>query len=154
MYYCPAEEKKPSGVGASDVKFSSDCLIGRAEESNVLDKFIFLSMTEDEATRIAKHDSLIKELGISWFHRTSSMDPSKQKLYISQKMREVGRLLQVLRSTEAGHILSVEEMLTPEKFDKVEKGRHQLHTLNQMHKEMQCSQSSHTIQIDLSIMIT
>jgi len=116
LYSCPALEKKPSGLGSKDIKFSSDNLLGKVDSSNSLEKHVFPVMIHDDVTMVVKNDPMIRELGLSWFEKTSNMDPAKRNHYASQKMREVGRLLQCLRSLETG-LYAMEDFLTPDKFD-------------------------------------
>ena len=62
---------------------------------------VFNGMQDDAIRSIAKADELIRELGEEWIHKTDRLTGrSTQRHFVSQKMRECARLIELLRKVK------------------------------------------------------
>ena len=76
---------------------------------------ILATMKNDEVSIVARNDWLIKEIGFVFFEKYGE----KQNSLISQKMRELSRLLLQLRETDASANSSLSDFIKPGRFDDV-----------------------------------
>ncbi|XP_064631652.1 uncharacterized protein LOC135489946 [Lineus longissimus] len=108
------------GHTASTAKLESEVILGNVEESTASEfvrSKVFPSMQDDEIKKAAIQDQLIVELGNSWGRKARS-NKAKSKNYVSQKMRECGRLLIQLRELEPDKKdASMWQFLAPNMFD-------------------------------------
>lgn len=88
-----------------------------SDSSNVLSK-LFAAMKSDEVTLVARNDWLIKELGVLLIEKHGD----KQNHFVSQKMRELARLLLQLRTTSASLDAQLSDFIKPGEFDVVVSG--------------------------------
>ena len=84
------------------------------EENSVLNQVI-ASMKNDEFSLITKNDHLIKRFGSVLVDKLGT----KNAANISQKMREIARLLRQLRETDKNHDAQLSDFIKPETFDTV-----------------------------------
>ena len=73
------------------------------------------AMKIDSISKIVTQDSLIKEFGSMLIEKQGGKDAQ----FISQKMRELARLVEGLMSVEGRNDLQLSDFLTPEKFDTI-----------------------------------
>ncbi|XP_028417721.1 uncharacterized protein LOC114542174 isoform X2 [Dendronephthya gigantea] len=76
---------------------------------------ILCSMNRGEIAEIVKKDELIKALGAFLLEK----DGERDRQLVSQKMREMGRLLQRLKIVEKNEKAQLSDFIRPEKFDVV-----------------------------------
>ncbi|XP_067032827.1 uncharacterized protein [Acropora muricata] len=88
-----------------------------SDSSNVLSK-LFAAMKSDEVTLVARNNWLIKELGVLLIEKHGD----KQNHFVSQKMRELARLLLQLRTTSASLDAQLSDFIKPGEFDVVVSG--------------------------------
>ncbi|XP_068746319.1 uncharacterized protein [Montipora capricornis] len=98
-----------------------------SDSSNVLSN-LFAAMKSDEVTLVARNDWLIKELGVLLIEKHGD----KQNHFVSQKMRELARLLLQLRTTSASLDAQLSDFIKPGEFDVVVSG---VKALSKFHSE-------------------
>ena len=82
--------------------------------SSILSKLL-ATMKSDEISLIARNDGLIKDVGEMLLEKHGE----KQNNLVSQKMRELARLVMQLRETELRPDAQLSDFIKPEKFDVV-----------------------------------
>ena len=119
-YRCVKKDERQRGK--NEVTMESNSLKGEDNQMNESLKEVFVKMARDSVTLTAKNDLLIQELGKQWLLQTFWMKSSPKRYnFVSQKMREVARLLQILRSFgDASAPMAT--FLKPGSFDTVVKG--------------------------------
>ena len=76
---------------------------------------IFATMRSDNVSIVARNDWLIKQIGVLLVEKYGE----KQNSLVSQKMRELGRLLLELRKTDSNPASPLSDFINPERFDHV-----------------------------------
>lgn len=84
------------------------------DSSSILSKLL-ATMKIDEVSVIARNDELIRDVGVMLLEKHGE----KQNNLVSQKMRELARLLMQLRETEFRPDAQLSEFIKPDKFDVV-----------------------------------
>ena len=85
------------------------------DSSNALVSKLLATMKSDEISLVARNDWLIKEVGVLLLEKHGE----KQNHYISQKMRELSRLLLELRQTQVIPDATLSDFIKPGKFDDI-----------------------------------
>lgn len=88
--------------------------VSSSDNNSILSQ-VFSTMRSDEVSLIAKNDWLIKEVGLFLVEKHGE----KQQHLISQKMRELARLLTELRAADFSPNAQLSDFIKPEKFDVV-----------------------------------
>lgn len=89
-------------------------VVSSSDNNSILSQ-VFSTMRSDEVSLIAKNDWLIKEVGLFLVEKHGE----KQQHLISQKMRELARLLTELRAADFSPNAQLSDFIKPEKFDVV-----------------------------------
>ncbi|XP_068694511.1 uncharacterized protein [Montipora foliosa] len=76
---------------------------------------LFATMKSDQISLIARNDWLIKEIGVLLIEKHGE----KQNNFVSQKMRELARLLLQLRKTSVNADANLSDFIKPQEFDVV-----------------------------------
>ena len=84
------------------------------DSSGILSKLL-ASMKSDEISAIARNDELIRDVGVMLLEKHGE----KQNNLVSQKMRELARLVMQLRETEFRPDARLSDFIKPDKFDVV-----------------------------------
>lgn len=84
------------------------------DSSGILSKLL-ATMKSDEISAIARNDELIRDVGVMLLEKHGE----KQNNLVSQKMRELARLVMQLRETEFRPDAGLSDFIKPDKFDVV-----------------------------------
>lgn len=88
--------------------------VSSSDNNSILSQ-VFSTMRSDEVSLIARNDWLIKEVGLFLVEKYAE----KQQHLISQKMRELARLLTELCAADFSPNAQLSDFIKPEKFDVV-----------------------------------
>ena len=88
--------------------------VSSSDNNSILSQ-VFSTMRSDEVSLIVKNDWLIKEVGLFLVEKHGE----KQQHLISQKMRELARLLTELRAADFSPNAQLSDFIKPENFDVV-----------------------------------
>lgn len=128
---CPFNEtnlKDSDGTVNRKLQYESEMLLYGSKELSMdaMHKSVLAIMRQDHISFIARKDELIIRFGYSLFEK----DGSSKATYISQKMRSLARLLEMLQKIPGKENCPLAEFISPSSFDDIVEATRQLCVFN------------------------
>ena len=129
--HCPFNEKAlldSDGTISRKLQYESEMLLNGSKEQSMdaMQNSIFSIMRQDRTSFVARNDELIVKFGYSLFEK----DGSSRAAYISQKMRSLERLLEMLRTRPGKENCCLSDFITPSSFDDSVEATRELYTFS------------------------
>ena len=137
------------GNGKQQVQLKAKLMLAptiTGSEDEQLNRIISV-MKHDPITKIVQKDPLIKAFGSFMIEKSGLKDGQ----FISQKMRELGRLVEGLMSVEENKNVQLSEFIKPEKFDTVVTAVRNIAGFNSENNKLEVSIPSLALKVGYSI---